>query len=91
MRKRLENYIAVTVEAFNAFCWEVFIVIMGTGALVIPSQWWVSTNCIQNTSRMCEFTLAVTHYWWVFFLLAIALALTLALIKWLRQMVAKSH
>lgn len=87
MRKRLLKINAMTVEAFNTFGVDFFLIVLVTSVFVLPAQWWLSAHCVQSTSQSCELALFISNYWWVVMALGIALAMIAAIVKWLFRLI----
>jgi hypothetical protein len=87
MLKPLATCKTITVEAINTFCWDAFIVVLGTGAFLLLARWWISkSNCMQSASRSCEIAIFIDNYSYFGLLLGITLALVLVVVKWLHRM-----
>ena len=87
MLKRLAACKIATVESFNTFCLNAFIVIVVTSAFVLTAQWWVSTYCLQGPGHGCALALPITRYWWIVMLLGFVFSLIAAIVNWLYRLI----
>ena len=90
MLRRFAAVKAATLNAYNAFCFNVFFVVMVSSLVVLPAQWWVATQCQQKVSRICELGVSISKYWYVGVLVGFAIALLTVVVKWVVAVTRRS-